>query len=56
MGCNCGKRRKLTAGSAQPITVLTMPNGETSSHATRLEAEAENIRKGGGGKFATAQP
>jgi hypothetical protein len=30
--------------------VLQMPDGDTSQHGSRLEAQAENVRRGGGGK------
>lgn len=32
---------------------LTMPDGSTSDHPSRIEAEAENIRKGGKGRVRT---
>lgn len=51
MGCGCNKRRK-----AQSVTsyTLAMPDGQTSEHGSKLEAQAENIRQGGGGKVAPA--
>ena len=48
MGCNCGKAKRGT----QAFT-LKMPSGKTTTHATRLAAQAENTRQGGGGKIVT---
>jgi|GEM_PF-6292520 len=48
MGCNCGKNKRLS--SSKQTFALRMPNGDTSTHGSRLEAEAANVRKGGGGK------
>lgn len=45
MGCNCGKKK-----TAQTFT-LKMPDGKTSTHSTRLGAQAENARNGGDGKI-----
>ena len=50
MGCNCGKKRK-TATSVGSYT-LTMPDGATSTHTTRLDAQTTNVKQGGGGKVA----
>lgn len=47
MGCGCGKTK-----GAQAFT-LRMPDGTTSLHATKLEAQAANSRKGGGGRITT---
>jgi len=44
MGCGCNKR-KLSSSSWK----LTMPDGSTSTHGSRLEAEAANAKQGGGG-------
>lgn len=46
MGCGCGKRKTSTT---QTFSLRT-PDGKTSEHGSRLEAEAENARRGGGGK------
>ena len=46
MGCGC---RKAKDKSTQTFA-LRMPDGSTSEHGSRLEAEAANARKGGGGK------
>lgn len=48
MGCNCGKKQTTTA-STQTYELRT-PDGATTTHNSRLEAEAENARRGGGGK------
>lgn len=45
MGCGCNKAKKTVQTFA-----LKMPDGSTSEHGSRLEAEATNARKGGGGK------
>ena len=49
MGCGCRKQK----GSTQQTFALRMPDGSTSEHGSRLEAEATNARKGGGGKVTT---
>lgn len=49
MGCNCGKSKSRTASAASGYT-LKMPDGRRSEHNTRMEAQAENVRRGGGGK------
>lgn len=54
MGCNCGKRKTLTAAS-RPKVLLTMPDGAVSEHGSKLEAQAENARRGGGGRVTTKQ-
>lgn len=51
MGCGCGKRRASTVTSYE----LKMPDGATSEHDTRLEAQKANIAKGGGGKVSPAK-
>lgn len=52
MGCGCNKRRKsLTASSTR--YVLRMPDGTSTEHDTKLQAQAENARKGGGGRVTT---
>jgi hypothetical protein len=62
MGCNCGKN-KMPAGmttsraaSAAPAPIaagsrwaLVLPTGATLSFGSRLEAEAERVRRGGQG-------
>ncbi|MFN2347647.1 MAG: hypothetical protein ABR616_18290 [Dermatophilaceae bacterium] len=51
MACNCRKNR------TQPVAdryVLTASDGTTSTHGSRLEAEAENAKTGGGGKVRPA--
>jgi hypothetical protein len=52
MGCGCSKRRK----AAESVTsyTLSMPDGSTSDHGSKLEAQAENVRQGGGGKVEPA--
>jgi hypothetical protein len=50
MGCNCGKNKRLPSSRSKQTFALRMPNGDTSTHGSRLEAEAANVRKGGGGK------
>ena len=52
MGCNCGKKQSLVQGATS--FVLTMPDGGQSQHPTRLEAEVQNIRSGGGGRVKRA--
>ena len=52
MGCNCGKRKTLAASSSARY-VLRMPDGSTSEHGSKLEAQAENARRGGGGRVTT---
>lgn len=56
MGCNCGKSkvragaRGLTASGARtPRFTVRQPDGRTSRHVTKLEAEAANARAGGKG-------
>ena len=51
MGCGCNK----TKAKATQTFALRMPDGSTSEHGSRLEAEAANARKGGGGKVTTKQ-
>ena len=46
MGCGCNKRKQQSVSSY----TLTMPDGETSTHATRLDAQTANVKAGGGGK------
>jgi hypothetical protein len=41
MGCGCGKKRKPW--------VLTRVDGKTSEHASKVEADAANVRSGGAG-------
>ncbi len=48
MGCNCGKRKARTTQTF----ALTMPNGGKTVHGSKLEAQAANIRQGGGGTVA----
>jgi hypothetical protein len=45
MACGCGTNRS----AANTVYVLTMPNGQTSQHATRDDAEYQNSRHGGAG-------
>ena len=52
MGCGCGKRK---ASQSATSYTLAMPDGQTSQHGSKLEAQAENVRKGGGGKVAAAK-
>lgn len=47
MGCGCNKGK---VKGAKQTFALRMPDGSTSEHGSRLEAEAANARKGGGGK------
>jgi len=46
MACGCNKRKTATSQTF----ALKMPDGTASEHGSRLEAEATNARKGGGGK------
>jgi hypothetical protein len=48
MGCGCNKKKRV-AQAATSYT-LTMPDGSTSDHGSRLEAQAANVQHGGGGK------
>lgn len=50
MGCNCGKNKSRTASAAGRGFLLKMPDGRRSEHNTKMEAQAENARRGGGGK------
>lgn len=51
-GCgSCGKAKRMT-GQTQTF-VLQMPDGGETQHGSRLEAEAENARRGGGGTVKT---
>lgn len=43
MGCGCGNKKKGT----QAFT-MTTSDGKTTTHSTKLEAEAAKIRAGGG--------
>lgn len=52
MGCGCGNPR---SGSTT-VYVLTMPNGATSEHLTREDAEYHNSRQGGGGAITELRP
>jgi hypothetical protein len=45
VGCNCGKTKTKTAQGWR----LILPDGTTSTHGSRLEAEAANVKAGGGG-------
>lgn len=50
MGCNCNKKKQTR--TTQTFR-LVMPDGRQSDHGSALEAQAENARKGGGGKVQT---
>lgn len=56
MGCNCGKkaqqRRSGLTASARRLDryKVTHPDGTTTVHGTRLEADAANARRGGKGQ------
>ena len=52
MGCGCAKKKKLASQASS--YELSMPDGQTSSHPTRLEAEVTNAKNGGGGKVRPA--
>jgi len=52
VGCGCGKKKQQSLVQASSSYVLTMPDGQTSEHPSRLDAEVQNIRAGGGGKVA----
>lgn len=54
MGCNCGKKSAGTRSGLQASSVrfrVEHPDGATTQHRTRLEAEAENVRRGGKGRL-----
>ena len=53
MGCNCNKGKGKTSMSTRTTTMkasylLTRRDGTTQSFGSRLEAEAERTRSGGG--------
>lgn len=50
MGCGCNKNKSQTASAGGSGFLLKMPDGRRSEHNTRMEAQAENARRGGGGK------
>lgn len=52
MACGCAKKKKLAAQATS--YELAMPDGSSSSHDTRLDAEVANAKNGGGGKVRRA--
>ena len=51
MGCGCNKKRRGTSVTSYQ---LTMPDGSTSTHTTRLDAQTANVKGGGGGSVKPA--
>lgn len=47
MACGCNKKKRQQTQAFQ----LRRPDGKKTTHATRLEAEAANVRAGGGGRI-----
>ena len=52
MGCGCGKKRAATSVTS---FTLTTPDGQTSEHSTRLDAQRANLQAGGGGTVKPAK-
>lgn len=48
MGCGCNKRKRTERRATS--YELQMPDGTKSDHDSALEAQAQNVRAGGGGK------